>query len=145
MPRCAPPVEHRWSATNPPPHILKKGPYLTPLLRKLVEKKITIEDPTLQKLMGIEKLKKLKLKYVIMLRYISNACKGDNQAIEGILNRLDGKIDMPLIDNSTHYHLTKIEGDELIAEAKRRGIPIPEEITRGRGDTREVDEMGGKE
>jgi len=64
----------------------QKGPYLTPLLKRLLEKKIRYIDPETNKTV------KGKVKHAIMLRYILNASEGDNQAIEGILDRVDGKV-----------------------------------------------------
>jgi hypothetical protein len=64
----------------------QKGPYLTCLLKKLIEKKIRYEDPETQKLI------KGRVKDALMWRYILNGCQGDNQAIEGILDRIDGKL-----------------------------------------------------
>lgn len=64
----------------------EKGPYLTPLLKRLLEKKIRFTDPETNRIV------KGKVKDAIMLRYILNASEGDNVAIEGILDRVDGKV-----------------------------------------------------
>lgn len=77
----------------------KKGPYLTPLLRKLIEKKIKFEDPETQKII------KGRVKDAIVWRYILNATQGENPAIEGIFNRLDGKQIETLLDQSKHNHI----------------------------------------
>jgi len=63
-----------------------KGPYLTCLLKRLIEKKIRYEDPETQK--------KIKgtVKDAIIWRYILNATQGETQAIEGIFDRVDGKL-----------------------------------------------------
>ena len=53
----------------------QKGPYLTPLLKKLISKKIQYEDPETQKII------KGQVKHAILWRYILNATQGDNQAI----------------------------------------------------------------
>jgi hypothetical protein len=60
--------------------------YLTPLLKRLLSKKIKYEDPETQKII------KGLVKDAIVWRYILNACQGETQAIEGIFDRLDGKI-----------------------------------------------------
>jgi len=64
----------------------QKGPYLTCLLKRLIEKKIRYEDPETQK--------KIKgtVKDAIIWRYILNATQGETQAIEGIFDRIDGKL-----------------------------------------------------
>lgn len=41
--------------------------------------------------------------------------------------------------NINQYNITNLQGEALIAEAKRRGIPIPEPIARRFGDTRKPD------
>ena len=64
--------------------------YLTPLLKRLINKKITFVDPETQKLI------KGKVKHAILWRYILNATQGENQAIEGIFERLDGKVPQKL-------------------------------------------------
>lgn len=87
MPRLLPPIEHRFPANRPySPHAGHKGPYLTPLLKKLLSKNIKYKDPETKKLI------KGQVKNAILWRYIINAMGGSNQAIEGILNRIDGKV-----------------------------------------------------
>ena len=44
------------------------------------------------------------------------------------------KIDNNVLFNQ--YNITNLQGEALVAEAKRRGIPIPEPIARRLGDTR---------
>jgi hypothetical protein len=48
------------------------------------------------------------------------------------------KEDKFLIDNSTHYHFDLKQGEKIVAEARRRGIPIPETLARRFGDTAQV-------
>ena len=70
---------------NTRPHT-KKGPYLTPLLKKFLNKKIDYIDPeTNAKIQG-------KVKDAIMWRLLLNGAQGDNDAIKVILDRLDGKV-----------------------------------------------------
>ena len=117
MPKLMPPIEHRFSSTNRPvyaPNAGHKGPYLTPLLKRLLAKKITFEDPETQKII------KGRVKDAIIWRYILNATQGETQAIEGILDRIDGKVNGGLnIDNSTHYHYTKMSDEELDNEIRK--------------------------
>jgi hypothetical protein len=111
----------------------QKGPYLTCLLKRLIEKKIRYEDPETQKMI------KGTVKDALIWRYILNGCQGETQAIEGILDRIDGKVNgTPLVDQSSHYHFTKLEGEKLVAEAQRRGIPIPTAVARRFRDTRKI-------
>jgi len=67
------------------PNAGHKGPYLIPLLRKFLEKKISFEDPETQKII------KGKVKDAIMWRLLLNAAQGDNVAIKEVLDRLDGR------------------------------------------------------
>jgi hypothetical protein len=48
------------------------------------------------------------------------------------------KEDKSLIDNSTHYHFDLKQGEKIVAEARRRGIPIPETLARRFGDTAQI-------
>ena len=107
---CKPPIKNRFSATNPPPeHKGLRSPYLTPILKHLLNKEITVSDPEVKRILDLKfKGNKAPFKKLILLRYLLNATQGDNQAIEGIMDRIDGKLksDTPLIDQSQHYHLT---------------------------------------
>ena len=64
----------------------KTGPYLTPLLKKLLEKKIRIEDPETQKII------KANVKHALLWRLILNGTQGETPAIKEILERIDGKV-----------------------------------------------------
>ena len=64
----------------------QKGPYLLPLLKKFLNKKISFEDPETQKVI------KGRVKDAIVWRLILNATQGENDAIKEIFNRLDGKV-----------------------------------------------------
>jgi hypothetical protein len=79
------------SDRKPPLHT-KKGPYLGPLLKKLLEKKITIEDPETQRLV------KATVKDALLWRLILNGTQGETKAIETILDRIDGKVPTPVMD-----------------------------------------------
>ena len=73
------------SDRKPKPHT-QKGPYLLPLLKKFLEKKIDYIDPeTNERIKG-------KVKDAILWRLILNASQGDNEAIKEVLNRIDGKV-----------------------------------------------------
>jgi len=84
---------------NPP----KKGPYLGPLLKKLLEKKITIEDPETQQLV------KATVKDALLWRLILNGTQGETKAIETILDRIDGKVPTPIQDVTQDENMLKEE------------------------------------
>ena len=74
----------------------QKGPYLVPLIRKFLNKKISFEDPeTRKKIKG-------RVKDAVIWRLLLNATQGENEAIKEILNRVDGKISDIVIDQSQH-------------------------------------------
>ena len=89
---CNAPVETRFPF-NRKDHT-KKHPhgYLTPILKKLLAKKMSVNDPEVRKVLAIKTGTKAELKKIIMLRYILNALQGENHAIEGIMDRMDGKV-----------------------------------------------------
>jgi len=87
MPRQLPPIETRFPINRPyAPNKGNKGPYLTPLLKKFLNKHITYEDPSTQKKI------KGKVKDAVLWRLLLNACQGENDAIKVILDRIDGKV-----------------------------------------------------
>ncbi len=97
-----PPIDKRFPVNRPyAPHKGCKGPYLTPLLKRMLEKKIKFEDPETQKII------KGTVKDAILWRLILNASQGDNHAIIHVLDRIDGKVaevikqqnDDPMLDN----------------------------------------------
>ena len=89
MPRLMPPIEHRFTSATAPRHTQKHpNGYLTPLLKRLLKKSITVPNPEHPH----GKLVKLTVKDAIVWRRILNACEGDDTAIERIFNRLDGKV-----------------------------------------------------
>ena len=91
--RKLPPVETRFPV-NRKDHTQKHpNGYLLPILKKLLNKKMTVKDEEVRKIFELKDGKtKAELKKVIMLRYILNAVEGENQAIEGIFDRIDGKL-----------------------------------------------------
>jgi len=88
MPRLMPPIEHRFTKENAPHVKGPRGPYLLPLLKRYLNKKITVPNP--EKINGA--LVKMRVKDAIVWRRILNACEGDDLAIERIFDRLDGKV-----------------------------------------------------
>lgn len=133
-------IDNRYTkagGNNPPPasrHKKHPNGYLTPILKKLLEKKMTVKDPEVKKLFEIKPgMKKAELKKIIMLRYILNAVEGENPAIEGILDRMDGKLKsngQVLIDQSTHLHYEGLNDQEVVREALKRGYTLPDEVRR---------------
>lgn len=86
MPNCQPP-EHSRFPLNRKDHTQKHpNGYLTPLLKRLLEKKISIEDPETQKKI------KAQVKHALLWRLILNGTQGETDAIKEILNRVDGKV-----------------------------------------------------
>jgi len=88
------------STTHKPPGHTQKHPngYLVPLLKKFLNKKINYKDPE------TEKTIRGKVKDAVVWRYILNATQGENQAIEGIFDRTDGKLKANGSDKDTHFH-----------------------------------------
>lgn len=87
MSYCNPPVHTRFPVNRPyAPNKGNKGPYLTTLLKKFLEKKISYEDPETQKII------KGKVKDAVLWRLVLNATQGDNHAIVHILDRVEGKV-----------------------------------------------------
>jgi hypothetical protein len=115
MPNCDPPIETRFPV-NRKDHT-KKGPYLVPLLRKLLEKKITFEDPETRKMI------EGTVKDALMWRLVLNGTQGDHQALKEILDRVDGKVAQELIGQGFSGD-TKI----IIVRSQPKEIPI-ERIT----------------
>jgi len=83
-----PPIEHRFTKENAPHVKGPRGPYLLPLLKRYLNKTITVPNP--ENIHG--KLMKMKVKEAIVWRRILNACEGDDLAIERIFDRIDGKV-----------------------------------------------------
>jgi len=72
----------------------KKHPngYFTPILKNLLNKKIDVTDEKVQAILNLKKPTKLEIRQIIMLKYAANAMSGDNTAIQGIIDRVDGKV-----------------------------------------------------
>ena len=83
---------HPFSSTRQPTNRAKqKGVYLTSFLKRCLKKKISFEDPETQKII------KGRVRDALVWRYILNGTQGDNQAIEGIFDRIDGKVAQKLL------------------------------------------------
>jgi len=84
----------QFTSTYQPNH--HKGPRLSTILNKLLSAEWKIKDREIKDL-----LKKLHLPETIetsiVLRRILNACEGDDNAIERIFDRVDGKIPQKLV------------------------------------------------
>lgn len=122
MPKVLPPIEHRYSKTNPPPHHTQKGPYLTCILKRLLEKSITYKDPeTKKKILGC-------LKDDVMLALILEGRKGNVQAIKEIFERIEGKVkeDGDQRDSLTEKKIVLIFPKEVRSVLGER---FPEKIT----------------
>ncbi len=78
---CDPP--NRFSSTNQPTK--RRGPSVIKYINKLLKKKINYEDPETKLML------KGPIALVIALREVLNACQGDQNAIEDIIDRVDGK------------------------------------------------------
>jgi 6-phosphogluconate dehydrogenase (decarboxylating) len=66
------------------------GPYLTTILKKLLETEIYSSDPEVKRALKDTKLKGTK-GVGLMLRLIHNGLEGETNAIREILDRIDGK------------------------------------------------------
>ena len=82
-----------FSSTHQPANHNKNRPkqYLTPLLKKLLNKSIDYEDPDTKQLIHG------KVKDAILWRLLLNAAQGETDAIKVILDRLDGKAVQTLV------------------------------------------------
>ncbi len=99
---CKPP--NRFSSTNQPKNKTHRGPSVVTELKKILEKKIDYEDPTLKKHI------KGKIKTALALRYVYNGLEGETNAIEGIIDRMDGKINGGNKNIAIAEIVIKIEG-----------------------------------
>ena len=106
--------KNRFSKTNrPDPENMKgkRGPQLTALLRKLLEKKISYKDPETQKIV------RGCVKDAVLWRLICNATQGETKAIEQIIDRMDGKVkgdkDGDTNINVTIMPIVKVDNKEL--------------------------------
>jgi hypothetical protein len=102
-----------FSATHKPP-IVRRGPSVLTHLKKLLEKKIAYEDPTTHLHV------KGKICQAIALRAIYNALEGDQNAIEDILDRIDGKTAQKLIGEgfeNRQYIIIRADNSKAQSEA----------------------------
>lgn len=67
------------------------GPRLTTILSKLLATKLDSSDAQVEAALKASKVKKTK-EAGLALRYIFNGLEGDTKAIEGIFDRVDGKV-----------------------------------------------------
>lgn len=112
--RKLPPIDKRFPVNRPlRPHTQKHpNGYLTPLLKRFLKKTINYEDPETRKII------KGKVKDAVIWRLILNATQGETHAIREIIDRIDGKLKSdPLIDQSTHLHITNFK--EFVDSAYR--------------------------
>lgn len=65
----------------------------------------------------------------VALATIWAALQGDTRATDILLERLEGKVNGGInIDQSTHYHYTKINDEKLLEELQQNNIPLPDSI-----------------
>ena len=96
------------------PNAGHKGPYLTPLLKRLLKKKIKYEDPETQKII------KGRVKDALMWRLILSGAQGEVPAIKEILERIDGKV-VDKIENTISFKQMGniiIDGKVLVVKIK---------------------------
>jgi hypothetical protein len=122
MAYCRPPKEYQFTSATAPRHT-KKGPYLTPILNKLLNAKWEFHDKKIKTL-----LKDLKMKETIgtalVLRRILNGTEGDDLAIERIFDRIDGKVKDHIVHEEKNDELMR-EEIELIPP---NGHGVPERL-----------------
>ena len=80
-----PSPENRFSTENQPAVHSKRGPSPLTIIKKILAKKIDINNPL------THKLEKLSIEEVIAYQWVAKAFKGDAEAIKDILDRIDGK------------------------------------------------------
>ena len=115
---CKPPIKNRFTSTNQPNFKTRprRGASPTTELKKILEKKISYEDPeTKEQVTG-------KIAHVIALRLVLNATQGENEAIKEVFNRTDGKISDILIDQSLHITVDKRSILENARKAFTKGL-----------------------
>lgn len=92
----------RFPVNRPTAPHTQKGPYLTPILKRLLKSEWEFNDPKVKELLKRSKCKET-IETAICLRRILNGTEGDDLAIERIFNRIDGMIPQsPLVDQSQH-------------------------------------------
>ncbi len=94
------------------------GPYMTRILKELLEQDIDIKNiGDLKRFFDI-KGTKMTNKHAIMFRLLKKAHDGDSKAIEVLLDRIDGKVTQPLEhsgDIQQRPDLSHLSLDELKA------------------------------
>ena len=121
----------------------QKGPYLIPLLKKFLEKKISFEDPETQKMI------RGKVKDAIVWRLLLNAAQGENEAIKEVFNRVDGKLTEILFDQSKHTHYQfeykQLDENTIRASQSSNGSLEQPGKVEGSGSGQEIrkDNLGG--
>ncbi len=120
MPHKDPPIHTRFPVNRPARPHTQKHPngYLTPLLNKLLNKKMTVNDPEVKRILETKPKDKTELKKILVLRWILNGIQGENDAIKEIFNRVDGKISDILIDQSQHTHIT-VDREGIIENVRK--------------------------
>lgn len=104
----------RFTSTNQPKNRPPRGASPLTELKKLLEKKISYEDPTTHIQV------KGKIARAIALRAIYNALEGDQNAIEDILDRIDGKTAQKLIGEgfeNRQYIIVRADSPKAQSEA----------------------------
>lgn len=104
--------DHRFKAGTPIPRHTQKHPngYLTPLLKRLLTKKISFEDPETQKII------KSDVAHALLWRLILNGTQGETPAIKEIIDRIDGKQSDMHIDQSQHSHYVVFRNPKSLKE-----------------------------
>jgi len=110
----------------------KKHPngYLTVILKKILENKISINDSRVAAILADDSnpKKQTTVKQAILARLAYNAMdKGDNEAIKEILNRADGKVKEQIeysgnIINVNVNNLDKKTEQELLNVFSKKGL-----------------------
>lgn len=92
----------------------KKGPYLTPILKKFLKKKINYVSPeTGRKTKG-------RVYDALLWRLILNGAEGETQSIKEILERIDGKVKDKIETEISFKQMgnVKIDGKDLHIKIK---------------------------
>lgn len=94
----------------------QKGPRLTTILKKLLSAEWEVNDPKVQALIercGLDRT----IEVILCLRRVLNGTEGDDQAIERIFDRIDGKVaqktEMDLKGEIVMMPSVKIDGKDL--------------------------------
>jgi hypothetical protein len=97
-----PPVEHQFKpGQSGNPNGAPKGPYLTTILKKLLDEEIEIVDAET----GLKR--KIRKSELVTVALLKQAAKGNVKAIREIMDRIDGKVPQKI-------GLTGADGENLI-------------------------------